>query len=329
MDRALITGGGGFVGKAIIHQLLKKEIDCTAIGRSRYPELKEVGVKCIQGDISDRSFMFKHLQSFDTVFHVAALAGIWGSWDTYYRTNVLGTQNIIAACLENRVKTLVYTSTPSVVFNSADIINGDESLPYPQNFLCNYARSKVTAEKEVLSVNQHELKTCAIRPHLIWGPGDPHLIPRLIERGKKRQLKIVGDGENLVDLTFIDNVAHAHILAASNLNTTATAAANAYFISQERPVKMWEWINTLFDQLGIPQVTKKVTLKNARLAGSILETIHKAIFPHKEPKMTRFLAEQLAKSHCFSHKKAETDLGYRPIVSLEEGQDKLLRWLKS
>ncbi len=329
MNRALITGGGGFVGTAIIKHLLKEKVDCTALGRSRYPELEDIGVTCVQGDISDRSLILNQLQGYDTVFHVAALAGIWGNWETYYRTNVLGTQNIIAACMENRVKTLVYTSTPSVVFNSTDIINGDESLPYPQKFLCNYARSKVAAEKEVLSVNQHELKTCAIRPHLIWGPGDPHLIPRLIERGKKRQLKIVGDGENLVDLTFIDNVAHAHMLAANNLNTTATAAANAYFISQERPVKMWEWINTLFDQLSIPPVNKKVSLKRARFAGSILETIHKVIFPQKEPKMTRFLAEQLAKSHCFSHKKAETDLKYRPIVSLEEGQERLLHWLQS
>lgn len=328
MNRVLITGGGGFVGKAIIRHLQKENIDCTAIGRNRYPELEDRGVSCLQGDISDRNFVFKQVRSYDAVFHVAALAGIWGAWDSYYKANVIGTRNIIEACLENQINTLVYTSTPSVVFDSQDIIAGDESLPYPHKFLCNYAKSKVIAEKEILQVNQQDLKTCAIRPHLIWGPDDPHLIPRLIERGKKKQLVIVGDGSNLVDLTYIDNVAHAHILAARNLTTTATASANAYFISQEKPIKMWEWINKLFSELNIPQVKNRISLEKAIIAGRVLEGIHKLFIPHKEPKMTRFLAQQLAKSHYFSHQKAEIDLGYTPVVSMDEGMEKLLYWLK-
>ncbi len=328
MNRVLITGGGGFVGKAIIRHLQKENIDCTAIGRNRYPELEDRGVSCLQGDISDRNFVLKQVRGYDAVFHVAALAGIWGAWENYYKANVIGTRNIIEACLENQINTLVYTSTPSVVFDSQDIISGDESLPYPHKFLCSYAKSKVIAEKEILQVNQQDLKTCAIRPHLIWGPDDPHLIPRLIERGKKKQLVIVGDGSNLVDLTYIDNVAHAHILAVRNLTTTATASANAYFISQEKPIKMWEWINELFSELGVPQVKKRISLKKAIIAGRILEGIHTLLLPQIEPKMTRFLAQQLARSHYFSHQKAEIDLGYTPVVSIDEGMEKLLYWLR-
>lgn len=329
MNRAIITGGGGFVGKAIIHILLQNGVDCYAIGRNEYPELTDIGVTCLKGDIADYSFVLQHLKDIDVVFHVAALAGIWGSWQNYFSTNVIGTRNIVKASLENDVEALVYTSTPSVVFNRDDIVNGDESLPYPNTFLCNYAKSKAMAEKEVLSVNQNDLKTCAIRPHLIWGPHDPHLIPRLIERGKKAQLKIVGDGKNLVDLTYIDNVAHAHMLAADNLVTEGSASGEAFFVSQERPVAMWDWINDLFVQLGIQKVEKKVSLKSALAAGAILEGVHKLILPDKEPKMTRFLAEQLAKSHYFSHDKAKQILGYEPLVSLEEGMEKLLRWLKT
>jgi nucleoside-diphosphate-sugar epimerase len=268
--------------------------------------------------------MEKNIHGIDAVFHVAALAGIWGKWDLYYKANVLGTENVIHACRRNRIPVLVYTSTPSVVFNGNDIINGDESLPYPSRFLCNYARSKMQAEQMVLSVPQNQLLTCAIRPHLIWGPGDPHLIPRLIQRGREGRLKIVGDGANMVDITYIDNVAYAHILAAKNLFTRQTAAGKAYFIGQEEPVNLWTWINELFVSLNIQPVTHKVSLSAASKIGWILENFSTMLKRDKEPKMTRFLAEQLAKSHFFSHLRAQHDIGYHPLVSIEEGMKRLL-----
>ncbi len=272
--------------------------------------------------------MLKSLQGIDTVFHVAALAGIWGSWKQYYTSNVIGTENVILGCIKNKIPVLVYTSTPSVVFDRKDIKNGNESLPYPTSFLCNYAKSKVMAEKMVLSVAQDDVNTWSIRPHLIWGPGDPHLIPRLVERGKAGSLKIIGDGQNMVDISYIDNVVHAHILAAKNLFSSKSAKGKAYFIGQERPVKLWTWINELFGLLDIEPVTKKVPLPVALAAGSILETLFRFMDKKNEPKMTRFLAEQLAKSHYFSHSHAQQDLGYEPLVSIEEGTDRLHHWFK-
>jgi len=257
------------------------------------------------------------------VFHVAALAGIWGKWQDYYRVNVQGTENVIAACKKNKVNSLVYTSTPSVVFNGADIVNGDETLPYAKKFLCHYAKSKVMAEKIVLNSSNSDGKflTCAIRPHLVWGPGDPHLIPRLLERGRMRQLKKVGDCNNIVDISYVENVAESHLLAAANLESTKTAAGQAYFISQGEPVNLWQWIDDLFERMDVAPIKSTVPFALAYRAGAVLEAVHKIFAPQKEPRMTRFLAEQLAKSHCFSIAKANRDLGYKARISTETGMD--------
>ncbi|MBA3007616.1 MAG: NAD-dependent epimerase/dehydratase family protein [Proteobacteria bacterium] len=324
MNKALITGGGGFVGKAIVRQLLAHGVQCLVVGRHAYPELESLGVTCRQGDIIDCGFIRECCQGVDTVFHVAALAGIWGRWRDYYATNVLGTENVLAGCRAEGVRHLVYTSTPSVVFNQHSICNGDEKLPYADHFLCHYARSKVMAEQLVLAESDYDLHTCAIRPHLVWGPGDPHLIPRLIDRGRKGQLRRVGDGQNLVDISYIDNVAHAHLLAADNLAGVGTASGRAYCISQGEPMNLWQWINELFSRLDIAPIRSKISYPVAYGLGALLEWGYRLSGCQREPQMTRFLAQQLAKSHYFSIAQARRDLGYQPIVSTEEGMERLL-----
>jgi nucleoside-diphosphate-sugar epimerase len=323
MKRVLITGGGGFVGSHIVKQLRKKDIACVVFGRNSYPRLTAMGAECIQGDIAELSSLLRAMENVDTVFHVAALAGIWGKWDDYYRINVTGTRNVLTACKKNGVRNCVYTSTPSVVFNGEDIINGDETLPYGKKVLCNYAKSKIMAEKLVLESNSFELRTCAIRPHLVWGPGDPHLIPRLLARGRKKELKKVGNCENLVDISYVENVAMAHVLAAENLETKGTAAGQAYFISQGEPVNLWDWVDELFVTFDVVPIEKRVPFPLAYIAGAVLEGVHTVFFQGKEPKMTRFLAEQLAKSHCFSMDKAKKDLGYIPKINTEEGMKRM------
>ncbi len=323
MKKVLVTGGGGFVGSYIVKQLRAMDISCVVLGRNIYPAIEAMGAECVRGDIADAACVHDIMEDIDTVFHVAALAGIWGKWEDYHRINVLGTENVLAASRKNGVRNFIYTSTPSVVFNGDDIINGDESLPYGNNVLCHYAKSKIIAEKLVLANNSGEMKSCAIRPHLIWGPGDPHLIPRLLERGRQKELKKVGNGKNLVDISYVENVATAHILAAQNLEDSGSAAGKAYFISQGEPVNLWDWIDDLFLRFQVPAIEKRVPFALAYAAGSILEKIHTVFAPDKEPKMTRFLAEQLAKSHCFSIKNAAKDLGYIPSISTEEGLNRL------
>ena len=329
IKKALVTGGGGFVGKAVALRLLDLGIATRIVGRHRYPELEAAGAEWCVGDISDTGIMLKAAEGVDLVFHVAALAGIWGEEKRYFLTNVVGTEKVLDACRLQKVPMLVFTSTPSVVFNGEDIEGGSEQLGYAEKPLCHYAASKIIAEKMVLSANSVALKTCALRPHLIWGPGDPHLLPRLLASGRKNQLKRVGQGTNLVDISYIDNVAHAHILAAKNLAEKATASGKAYFISQGEPVNLWNWINDLFSAMEVPRVTASIPAPFAFVLGGVLECIHTLARSRHEPKMTRFLAEQLAKSHYFSIANAQKDLGYEPIVSTEEGLRRTVQWLKT
>jgi 2-alkyl-3-oxoalkanoate reductase len=329
ISTALVTGGGGFVGRAVVSRLLALGVQTRVIGRQRYPQVEGAGATCIVGDIADRDALYQAVQGVDVVFHVAALAGIWGSWSDYYRVNVQGTANVIEACRNAKVPFLVHTSTPSVVFNGEDICGGDERLPYGRDFLCHYAKSKAMAERMVLAATGDDLKTCALRPHLIWGPGDPHLLPRLLERGREKSLRQVGDGSNLVDISYIDNVAEAHILAASNLAGPGTADGKAYFISQGEPVRLWQWINELFSRMAVPPVEKRVTLNTAYRLGRALEIVYTLLRLRQEPRMTRFLAEQLAKSHYFSLAQARRELGYEPLVSTEEGLQRTVQWLNN
>lgn len=328
MRKVVVTGGGGFIGKALVRALVGRGVEVTVIGRNPYPDLLALGVHCVQGDIRHADVLTTALAGCDTVFHVAAKAGIWGPKAEYLAINVTGTLNVIAACRINKVPRLIYTSTPSVVFDRADLQGVDESAPYASHPLCHYAASKIVAEQEVLRANDAELQTIALRPHLVWGPGDRHLIPRLLERGRARALKRVGPGHNLVDIAYIDNVVHAHLLAADNLHASGSGAGRAFFIGQAQPVVLWQWIDNLFARMDIPPVTHSVPLAVAYGAGMVLEGVHSLFAKDKEPRMTRFLAYQLAKSHWFSHHRAEQLLGYRPLVSTEIGMNRLVSWLR-
>ncbi|WPD24786.1 MAG: NAD-dependent epimerase/dehydratase family protein [Candidatus Electrothrix scaldis] len=327
-SKVLVTGGGGFIGLALVQELCRQGKDVRVLGRRRYPAVEEAGAVSLQGDICDLEAVRQAAAGCDTVFHVAAKAGIWGPFHEYYSINVLGTLNVLAACQELGIGNLVYTSTPSVVFDGHDLTGADESLPYSSQPLCAYAATKILAEQHVLRNNSASLRTAAIRPHLVWGPGDTNLIPRLMARGREQSLRIVGTGENQVDIAYIDNVVHAHLLAAENLADQGTAAGQAFFIGQQEPVLLWSWINELFTRMDVPPVTSQVGLGTAKTVGWLLEKGSVLLGKTQEPKMTRFLAEQLAMSHWFSKKKAETLLGYQEKVSTELGMERLIAWLQ-
>ena len=329
MKTILVTGGAGFIGGAILKMAKERGLNCVSLSRRFSKNLAALGVRQIQADICDRQALATAFIGVDTVIHAAAIAGVWGAWRDYQRVNVDGTVNVLAACRECGVQNLVYTSTPSVVFDQSDICGGDESLPHAGRFLCHYAKSKAAAEKMVLTAGDKTLKTCAIRPHLVWGPGDPHLLPRLVKRRRRRKLKIVGDGENLVDISYIDNVAHAHLLAAENLDAAGAAMGRAYFISQGEPVALWPWINQLFSHLDIAPVRAKIPFAVAYGLGALLEGCYTLGWKSGEPPMTRFVAEQLARSHYFSIDRARRDLGYQPLVTHEEGLRRTVAWLKT
>lgn len=322
----LVTGGGGFLGRYIVEQLLQHGESVRVFSRQRYAELEALGVECISGDLRDKEAVEKAVKGCEVVYHVAAIAGIWGRWEDYYGINVEGTQNIIDACRAWNVERLVYSSSPSVTFDGTDQKGVDETAPYPQRWLAHYPHSKAIAEQAVLAANQPGiLLTCALRPHLIWGPRDQHLISRLITRAKSGKLRIVGDGKNLVDMVYVENAATAHVLAAAALlNAPEKVGGKAYFVTQGAPVRLWDWINDILALDGLPPIRKRVSANVAYYAGAMMEGAYKMMGRmQEEPRMTRFLARQLATHHYFDISSARHDLGYTPLVSTEEGMRRL------
>jgi nucleoside-diphosphate-sugar epimerase len=260
----------------------------------------------------------------ETVFHVAGVSGIWGPWKHFHGSNTVGSRNVVEACRSQGVKKLVYTSSPSVTFDGQHQVNVDESAPYPKKFLCHYQHSKALAERYILDSNDDaRLMTCALRPHLIWGPKDQHLIPRLIDRAGKRQLVRVGDGTNMVDNIYVDNASIAHIQAAEAMRPGSPVCGTAYFISQGDPVNCWEWINDILKLANLPRLRRSISFFWAYRLGYALETYHEMFDIQKEPRMTRFLAAQLAKSHYFDITRARRDFGFSPQISLDEGMKRL------
>jgi len=327
MARVLVTGGGGFVGGAIVRALLRRGDEVTVLGRRRYPRLEALGVRCIRGDLADKQAVMAAAAGSTLVFHVAAKAGIWGRRADYHAANVIGTENVLAACRACGIPYLVHTSTPSVVFAGRDIEGGD-TLPYADRFLCHYAATKAKAERLVLEANSGNLRTVALRPHLVWGPGDTNLIPRLLDRARRGRLVRVGDGRNRVDISYIDNVVDAHLLAARELMGRGRNAGRGYFISQGEPVNLWDWIGDFLERAGAPPVTKAIGYRAAYLTGALFECLYTVFRVESEPPMTRFLAEQLAKSHWFSIAGAGRDFGYVPGTSAAEGMERLVAALR-
>jgi len=324
--KALVTGGGGFLGRYVVQKLCKREAEVVILGRSPQPAIEAQGVKVYQGEIENFNSVKEACQGCDVVFHIAAKASIWGSWKSFFQPNVIGTRNVINACKEQGITRLIYTSTPSVVFNGNSIEGADESLPYGGNWLSHYAHTKAIAEAEILATNNDGLRTIALRPHLIWGIGDPHLIPRVVARARAGRLRIIGNGRNRVDITHIDNAADAHLLAVDALENE-NARGRAYFISQDQPVVLWEWINELLTRLNIRPVQKKISLNKAYVLGMGFEGIYKLTGLSSVPPMTRFLAVELAKNHFFNIDAARRDLGYEPAINIETGLNQLVEHL--
>lgn len=324
----LVTGGGGFLGGAIVSQLLARGETVRSVARGAYPELEARGVTCVRGDLADPEVAAEAVSGCDAVIHVAAKAGVWGPHDAYYRANVTATRNLLEACRAHHIEKIVYTSTPSVTFNGEDESGVDESAPYATRFLCHYAATKARAEQDVLAANSPALATVALRPHLIWGPGDNHLVPRLIARAKAGKVKIVGRGGNLVDATYIDNAAAAHLNALDALAPDAPCAGNAYFISNGEPVAMDVLLNRILAAANLPPITKKVPTGVAYAAGAAMEAVYNLLGKDEEPIMTRFVARQLATAHWFDISAVRRDLGYTPVVSMAEGMERLALWIR-
>lgn len=321
--KLLVTGGGGFLGGAIVDQALARGYAVRSFSRGRYPELAARGVETISGEIAEPGAVQDAVDGCDAVIHVAAKTGVWGPYRAYYQANVAGTKNVVAACRKAGVQKLVHTSTPSVVFRGRDEEGVDERATYAGRYLCHYPKTKAEAERIVLDADGNELNTVALRPHLIWGPGDTNLTKRVLERGRAGKLALVGDGTNLVDATYVDNAAEAHLLALDRLGAGRTCNGQVYFITNGEPWPIGKLLNEILEAGGIAPVERSILPPVAYGVGWMMEIIYGLLRKKEEPLMTRFVARQLATAHWYDISAAREDLGYSPRVSMEEGLTRL------
>ncbi|MEX1366107.1 MAG: NAD-dependent epimerase/dehydratase family protein [Nannocystaceae bacterium] len=322
----LVTGGGGFIGRSIVKALRDRGDEVRTLSRGDYPQLREWGADTKRGDLADAEVVREAVQGCEGVFHVAARFDLWGRYEDFYATNTLGTRHVIEACRAAGVPKLVYTSTPSVV-HGGDAVDGvDESAPYPEHFEAHYPATKALAEQEVLAANGPQLSTVAIRPHLVWGPGDTSALPRVVERAKSGRLRMIGKPQT-IDTTYIDNAVLAHLLAYDGLGPDSPAAGKAYFITQDEPIEGPQFINDMLHAAGLPPVTRTIPAGVARAAATMIEAVWKTLRLRSEPPVTRFMVSQLSTAHWYDISAARRDLGYAPQVSYAEGMRRLQQWV--
>ncbi|MCB1569102.1 MAG: NAD-dependent epimerase/dehydratase family protein [Xanthomonadales bacterium] len=329
--RVLVTGGGGFLGAALCTRLRQRGYEVLSYARHEYDRLKPIKVQQIRGDISNFETVTSAFADVDAVFHVAAKAGAWGSFQEYFDANVRGTWNVIAACRMNRVRTLVYTSTPSVAHRGTRPVAGlnEQDALLADRYKSWYPACKRVAEEHVLAANGNALATVALRPRLIWGAGDNHLLPRLVDRAREGKLRFVGDGMNLVDTTYIDNAVQAHLDAFDALHEKpgAACAGKAYFISNGEPKPIADIINSLLRATGAPTVTQLLPYRVAYALATSMELTYGLLPLKGEPLLTRFLVEQLSTTHYYDISAAKRDFGYQPKISILEGLRQLgIHW---
>jgi nucleoside-diphosphate-sugar epimerase len=324
-ETVLVTGGGGFLGAAVAGRLAARGDRVFSFSRGEHPHLAGLGVEHIRGDIADAGALERACRGVEVVYHTAAKPPPWGPLSDYRRTNVTGTAMVIAACRRAGVKRLVHTSTPSVLFSGRDLEGVDEFTPYPPRWHSPYAATKAAAEQQVLQAAADGLPAIVLRPHEIWGPGDPHFVPRILARAHR--LRRIGDGNNLIDTTYIDNAAQAHLLAADRLGENPGLSGRVYFISQGEPVPAWEMIDAILKAAGRGPVKGRISHRSAWLAGWACELIYRGLRLAGEPPLTRFVADALARTHWFDIGAARRDLGYAPAVSTAEGLRRLEIWL--
>jgi nucleoside-diphosphate-sugar epimerase len=324
--KALVTGGGGFLGRRIVELLLAEGHDVRFIARQRYPQVEALGAHGLQVDLLDTGRLREALDGVDVVFHAAGKTGFWGSREEYVAVNVEGTSNLLEAARAAGVRKLVFTSTPSVVGYDGDA-RGISEAPYATVHLSFYPYSKAIAEQRVLAANGPTLATVALRPHLIFGPGDRHLLPRVVRNAHAGRMVMVGDGSNVVDMTYVDNAAWAHLDAERALiDHSVACAGRAYFISNGEPVRLWQWMGDFLPRVGAPHVSRRMSLRAATRLGAVMEWSWRTFSLAGEPRMTRFLASALARSHWYDMAPAARDLGYRVRIPMDEAADRTVAW---
>jgi nucleoside-diphosphate-sugar epimerase len=319
----LVTGGGGFIGNALVRRLVESGYEVSSFSRNIYPEHSKLGVTTFQGNLLNPADIEKACRGIDVVFHIAAKVGIWGKYSDFFETNVTGTENVINACKETKVSKLIFTSSASVVFDGSNLEGVDETINYPEKPVSSYTATKAMAEKFVLQANSDSLKTISLRPHLVWGPGDTQLIHGILERAKSGKLRRPGRKDFLIDTTYIDNFIDAQLLALKALDNNPDCCGKVFFITNGQPIRVWDFINSILKSAGLPPVQKYISKNLALIVAWILEKMHQLLHLKSEPYITRFAIHELCTHHWFNISAAKKLLDYSPRINFEEGERSL------
>lgn len=321
--KVLVTGGSGFIGGAICRALLARGDEVTAYQRGSADRLQTLGAKVVRGCLTDEDTLADAMRGMDAVIHTAAKAGLSLHYDDFYQANVVGTKNVLAGCRENAVHKLIFTSSPSVTHAHGDIEGGDETLPYPETYHSPYPATKALAEQMVMAANGDGPATVSLRPHLVWGPGDNHLLPKLVNRARGGKLKLPGPAK-LIDTTYIENAVQAHLRALDCLESRpGTVGGKTYFISNDEPRSQGEIIGGLLNAAGMDIDIQAISPRVAITVGRLAEAAWRLFRLRSDPPLTRWSAEHLSTAHWYDISAAKRDLGYKPEVSIDEGLKRL------
>jgi nucleoside-diphosphate-sugar epimerase len=327
-NKILITGAAGFLGGRVAKHFAKLNEQFTVITTSRRTErkteLENHGCEFIAGDLCDNDFCDKITQQVNTVVHCAALSAPFGNYHNFHQSNVLATQSLLNSSIKNGVKKFIFISTPSIYFNHSDRFDVKESDPLPLKMVNAYADTKLQAEQFVLAQNTAEFKTIALRPRAIIGAEDTVIFPRVLEAYYQNRLRIIGDGQNVCDMTCANNVIEAISCA---LQASDEAYGEAYNITDGAYVKFWDAVNYALTSLDYKPVERKVPQALAYLAATVMEQKAK-LFSKKEPTLTKYGIGILSHSFTLSIEKANKLLRYKPIMTTYEGINEYILWHK-
>ena len=325
--KIVVTGTSGFLGARLAKFLPgaypDARIVCTSRRDNKKTELELAGCTFVAGDLADREFCGRLLHDAGAVVHCAALSSPWGMVEDFERANVTATQNLLAAALQNRVRRLVFISTPSIYFDYTDRWQVSESHPLPATMVNAYAATKLKAERMVLAANGNGLETIALRPRAIIGAEDTVIFPRVLKAYREHKLRIIGAGTNTVDLTCARNVVEAIICS---LNAPASALGLAYNITNGEPVILWKQVNYVLEQLGLKPVTRRLPYTLVMAAAWLTEQKHRWLRLDGEPPITQYGIGILAKSMTMDISLAKEKLGYKPVQTTREGLDEFIGW---
>ena len=326
--KVLVTGTGSLLLGGVASELLRRGDEVVCLQRRPAAFMGHQNAHEVLADICNADAVALAAKGCDAIIHGAARVGVVGSQKEFYDTNVLGTENILRAAEQQSISRLVFVSTPSVAHTGASLVGAPAGQAEIGRSRSYYAESKAIAERTVLNARNSQLAVVAIRPHLVWGPGDTQLVGRIVERAKSGRLAVVGTGNALVDSTYIDNAISAHIAALDALHIGSACDGKAYVVSNGEPRTVNELMRSMCESAGVPFEPRHLSLTLGIRLGALVERLW-PLMQSSEPPITRFIAEQLGTAHWFDQRVVHNDLKWAPSVTLDEGFKQLTQWFAS